>query len=290
MDEQYRGYLRDGEQAGMRYSLEVPREAMRGETGIQTGNLAGASLDFKDYREYQPGDDLRRIDWSVYGRSDMLIVKLFREEVCPHIDIIIDCSRSMALPGSRKTAGVLGLAAVMAAAAANARCSHAAWMIREGVHPVMNGTDSPGAWTGITFESSETLDRAWHTMPARWRKNGMRVLISDLLWAGDPLQSMRIAAENAAALTVIQVSARTDIEPTRRGNTRLTDMETGEELEVFIDAVVEKRYREAVRRHQQSWYRACRQVGAVMVPMIAEDIVETWQLNELQKNRILGVA
>jgi len=274
----------------MRYCLEIPRDAMRGETGIQLGNMTGTSLDFKDYREYQPGDDLRRIDWSVYGRSDKLIVKLFREEVSPHLDVIIDCSRSMALPGSAKLQGLLGVSGLLTAAAGNAHCSHAAWKMADGIHPVVNGTDSPSLWEDFSFTTSTSFEQAWHTMPARWRRNGMRIVLSDLLWEGDPLQTLRLVADGAAAVTVVQLLAESDIHPPRRGNTRLQDIETDGQLEVFIDAVAEKRYQDALQRHQQHWYQACRQVGAVMVTLVAEELVTGWQLDELEKHHILGVA
>lgn len=290
MTDDIRTYLSAGEQAGMRYCLEIPRDAMRGESGIQLGHMTGTSLDFKDYREYQPGDDLRRIDWSVYGRSDKLIVKLFREEVNPHLDIMIDCTRSMALPGSAKLQGLLGLSALLAAAAGNAHCSHAAWKMADGIHPVVNGTDSPALWEDLACTGTASFEEAWHTMPALWRRNGMRILISDLLWEGDPLQTLRLAADGAAALTVVQLLSEVDINPPRRGNTRLQDIETNARREVYIDAVAEKRYRTALYRHQQNWHRACRQVGAVMVVIVAEDIVSRWQLDELEKHHILGVA
>jgi len=90
----------DGERAGMRYALSVPHNAPFGTTGSQMANRPGSSLEFMDHREYQPGDDLRRIDWSAFARSDRLTVKLYREEVCPHLDVLIDGSRSM-LPVAR---------------------------------------------------------------------------------------------------------------------------------------------------------------------------------------------
>ena len=59
MDSLFRAAAREGERAGARYRLLVPREAMRGGVGSRLGVLAGSSVDFKDYRAYEPGDDLR---------------------------------------------------------------------------------------------------------------------------------------------------------------------------------------------------------------------------------------
>ena len=90
MNETYRQYLIDGERAGARYALTAPRNVPFGIAGSQMGKRPGSSLEFIDHREYQPGDDLRRIDWSGFARSDKLTVKLYRDEVSPHLDIVID--------------------------------------------------------------------------------------------------------------------------------------------------------------------------------------------------------
>ena len=55
----------------------------------------GSSLEFADYRNYVPGDDLRSIDWNIYGRSDKLFLKLFEEEEDLHIYLLVDVSDSM---------------------------------------------------------------------------------------------------------------------------------------------------------------------------------------------------
>ena len=55
----------------------------------------GHSLEFADYRNYSLGDDLRYLDWNVYGRLDKLFIKLFAEEEDLHVHILIDSSKSM---------------------------------------------------------------------------------------------------------------------------------------------------------------------------------------------------
>ena len=57
-------FLTEGQQAGARYCLAAPRRAPQGTAGSQLGRLAGESMEFMDHREYQPGDDLRRLDWA----------------------------------------------------------------------------------------------------------------------------------------------------------------------------------------------------------------------------------
>src|SRR3954467_7179365 len=125
MDPTLQEALRKGEQLGLRYALQIPQVAASGQVGSRLGRRAGSSIDFQDYREYQPGDDLRFIDWGIYARSDRLSIKLFREEVTPHLDLLVDGSRSMNLEGSAKAVAAAKLTALLATAAANAQCTRA---------------------------------------------------------------------------------------------------------------------------------------------------------------------
>src|SRR5579862_2583248 len=60
----------------------------------------GAGVEFADHRDYAPGDDLRYLDWSVYGRMDRLLLRLFQEEEDLYIYILIDASTSMKVGGA----------------------------------------------------------------------------------------------------------------------------------------------------------------------------------------------
>src|SRR3954467_4662040 len=129
MNEDQRRFLIQGEQMGLRSSLGVPKQDPGGLAGGPLGQRAGSSLEFQDHRDYQPGDDLRHIDWNAYARTDQLTIKLYREEVTPHLDILLDTSPSRPLEGPAKGPATLALAGFLAAAARNAGFSHAAWQL-----------------------------------------------------------------------------------------------------------------------------------------------------------------
>ena len=141
MHPELRRYLGEGERAGLRYTLAIPRQAPIGLAGATLAQRAGSSLEFKDHRAYEPGDDLRHIDWSAYARSDQLSVKLFREEVTPHLDVVLDGSRSMDLEGTKKGGAAVALTAFFATAAARGGYGHAAWLLADGVRLVTAGRD-----------------------------------------------------------------------------------------------------------------------------------------------------
>src|SRR5438128_5621898 len=82
---------------GAAFRLAMPRAPAGGRLGERLGSGTGSSLEFQDYRQYAPGDDLRHVDWAAYARSEVLTVRLYREEVAPRIDLVLDASRSMVL-------------------------------------------------------------------------------------------------------------------------------------------------------------------------------------------------
>ena len=290
MNEIYRQYLIDGERAGARYALTAPRNVPFGVAGSQMGKRPGSSLEFIDHREYQPGDDLRRIDWGGFARSDKLTVKLYRDEVSPHLDVVIDGSCSMALENSPKAQATLGLAAVFATAAANVGYSHSAWVAGDGYRQVNNGTDRPSVWDGIDFVHRGDLSTSFAKLPPSWRPFGLRVLLSDLLWPGDALAALSHLAERATAVIVVQVLAEIDVNPMERGNIRLVDSETDEVQEIFLDAAAGKRYRDAFARHQENWHLAAKQTGAIMTTVVAEHILSDWRLEALVAAEALNIT
>src|SRR5262249_13867627 len=209
--------------------------------------------------------DLRRVDWNAFARSDKLTVKLYREEISPHLDIVLDASRSMALETTAKAQAAIGLASILAVAAENAGFSHHAWLAGEQCAPVANGSNRPSTWQSLAFDYPHNTAEAFTHTHQRFRRQGMRILISDLLWMAEPLNIMQALSAGASVVVVLEVLGRDDASPPERGRVRLVDSETGKQREIIIDDAAITRYRHALARHQQNWYHACRQAGAVMI-------------------------
>lgn len=283
----YRDFLLEGERLGLRYSLAVPRTTASALAGVQTGQRAGSSLEFKDHRDYQPGDDLRRIDWNAFARSDKLTLKLFREEITPHLDLLIDGSRSMAVEPGTKAQAAAALLATLALAARNAGHSHSVWAVRDWCELVTNSSSLPSTWHLPQFDVRQNPLEAFSQTPPKLRRQGQRIFVSDLLWLGEPLQLLQQLSQNAASVVVIQLLSETDLAPPERGRIRLIDSETEEQREIFIDDAAINRYRDALARHQQNWHQACRKVGATFIELVAEPVLSTWNLETLVKADVL---
>ncbi len=290
MHQRYRQHLVEGEQAGIRYQLASTRRNVFGRVGLYEGVHVGSSLEFKEHRLYEPGDDLRHVDWNAFARSDQLTVKQFHEEVSPHLDLVIDGSRSMDLPGSEKTRACLGLAAMLATAGENAGFSHRAWFCRDECKPVENGTSRASLWQGIDFDFGGDSGDAFSRRPPEWSSRSVRFLISDLLWKQDPLHILAICSRGATLVVVVQLLAKSDADPRGLGHVRLVDHESGEARELRLHDASLRRYHESLARHQQNWHLACRRVGARMLTVIAEDLVADWRPDVLVNAEILTIT
>ncbi|MBB6428835.1 DUF58 domain-containing protein [Algisphaera agarilytica] len=294
MDEDARNAaIEAGWRAGLGYALSRPAQTPAGMLGEQLGSGVGNSIEFMDYREYTPGDDLRRIDWSAYARSDRLVIKLNREEVTPHLDLILDTSRSMALEGSAKAQATLGLAAALSASSDNARMTRRVYTATQRLEPVPGGEGDPHAWHGPTFaETGEdlSLGAAMHEVAVPMRRRGVRVLVSDLLCPDDPWPIVSRLAEGASSAHIVQLLARQDVDPSWNGDLRLIDSESGELRELRLDATALSRYRQQLDRLRDQWRSACARAGVRMTELIAEDLVADWDMGALVRADVLRLV
>jgi uncharacterized protein (DUF58 family) len=269
MTPEARNILLAAEREGGRYALGVPKDVGALAGGTRLGSRPGRSLDFRDYRDYQPGDDLRWIDWGIYARSDRLTVKLYQEEVVPHLDLLVDVSHSMAPPGSAKSDTALRLAGLLGVAALNARCSFAGWSLGERVQRWPGDTVGLSAWELPDFAANRSPGEAMLAEPPALRRNGMRVLISDLLWPGEPIPFLRRFADGARLAILLWVLSPEELAPPELGNARLVDVESGEELEVRVDERARGVYLQALAEHQAMWREAAHTCGVQLLDVTA---------------------
>jgi uncharacterized protein (DUF58 family) len=290
MMDAFHAFLKPGEEAGQRMFLCAPGAQTQGSIGHRLGNSPGSSMEFLDHRAYYPGDDVRRIDWSAFARSDKLTLKLFREEIAPHADILIDVSRSMALDGTRKQAALLGLSALLTQAAVNGDFTFSTWITAdEGCRRIDNGGSRPVQWDDFDFVGTRSPTDSMKIRPPTWRPNGIRILLSDLLWLGDPLELLHTLSEKASAVIIIQILSDEDTRPLMGETVKLVDSENGETLDLFLDDRALENYCQSFNAHLENWRRASRQVGAMLTVTVAEEIVTHWQLSELVQLGLLQI-
>ncbi len=93
-------YLQLADLRRLEYLLFAPRRIVEGRySGQYSTRQRGQSVEFRDYRQYLPGDDIGGIDWKVYGRSDKLFIKLFEHQSELTVQLLVDASASMGFRG-----------------------------------------------------------------------------------------------------------------------------------------------------------------------------------------------
>lgn len=287
MEQAYHQYLIQGQTAAAPYALTPPPRARLGHAGNLLGHRPGRSLEFMDHRSYHIGDDLRDIDWHAFARSDRLSVKLYRQEISPHLDLLVDVSRSMALDDTAKLQATLGLSAILATAATNGGFSHAAWTAGQSCQPIERGHQTPAVWDGITFNDACNLGLSLTHGTPSWRTGGVRILISDLLWPGDPQPILQHLSQGSASVVVCQVLAQADRRLPTKGHLRLVDSESEQIHDLWVDEAAQQRYHDRFERHNQAWQQACLQQGVTLITLVAESMIDSWDLDPLIQKQLL---
>ena len=229
------------------------------------GRGAGQSTDFLDHRNYVPGDDIRRIDWNAVARTDQLLIKRFREEIRPSITLLIDDSKSMTafpdkaqrlfdgvawLTGSFEHLEVRStLLALELGKLDSAQCVSGDWSA--------NGTS---ALQDMMIRRVGELGRGTHL-----------ILLSDLLSPHEPQKIIRLLRERVQHCTVIQILSERDWSFEQGDVVQMQDSETGEVIELSIDAKSIEEYKRRVMQIQTDWQDGLRGWGELVVLKSPDD-------------------
>ncbi|MGH7503024.1 MAG: DUF58 domain-containing protein [Longimicrobiales bacterium] len=233
--------------------------------GLHRSPHRGFSVEFAEHRMYQPGDDLRHIDWRVFGRSDRYYIKQFEEETNLRSYLLIDASASMAWTSDAERLPPKVWYAKQLAA------SLAMLLLRQGDTVGMVGFDqrirsrvAPRGGRRHWYELVRTIEHidasgptdagtALRDVAARLRRRGMVILLSDLLV--DPVTTrlaLHFLRHRGHEVLVFHLLDPGERELPGVGDARFVDPETGEELPVTV-ADLRREYREAVEHAIAEW-------------------------------------
>ncbi|MCL6639929.1 MAG: DUF58 domain-containing protein [Candidatus Rokubacteria bacterium] len=228
------------------------RRTFRGRVkGERRSPRKGQSVEFSDYRPYGIGDDLRYVDWNIFGRLDRLHVKLFvdEEDLCLHL--LVDASRSMGFGSPSKLEYAVRLAGALAFVGLVNLERVGLGVVRdrlaEGWPPTRGRGQFPALMeflAALTPRGSTGLNEGLAAYARRAREPGLAVIISDLLDPGGWEAGVRSLLERRFELHVIHLLAAEELNPPVRGDLRLTDSETGEVREVTVDGEALREYRQ----------------------------------------------
>ncbi len=272
------------------YQLGLPRVPISGRSGELLGRGSGSSLEFQEFRQYMPGDDIRHLDWSTYARSDQLMVRLYREEISPRTQIFVDTSRSMNTGDQAKPLVTRQLGALFCLLSA-----------RLGGQPqlIPLGDDLPLRSVGVDgleqfyqhpFSANATLPDLLDRQAVSLKPQGLRIVVSDFLFPHDPESLIRRLAAGASVLWVVQLLTAWEANPTSLGGRRLVDIEAGSELDLQVDQRTIQTYLNRLNALQTELQRQCRRAHATFVTLTADEGLETLCRGDLSAAGILRPA
>jgi hypothetical protein len=266
--------------AASRMRLPFRGRIWRGASGSWHGAGAGSSIDFQDHRAYLPGDDPRHIDWAAYARSGHYSMKLYREEVSPAVEIVLDVSASMFVE-ERKATRVLELFYFSLESSRQSGASVRCHLLR--------GNESAGWPVEAALGGGGWDDLPWrktgHSLP--WRQGSLRVLISDLLFPGHPEPWLAALAGSRGTGMIFSPFAAAEADPDWAGNIEFRDCESGHTHVQMVSPGLLDRYRTAWRRHFALWDDACRRHRVVLAQVCdGEDFLESLQWRALPRGAV----
>lgn len=232
----------------------------------------GTSVEFEDYRNYAVGDDLRYLDWNIYGRLEELFLKLFREEENLRLTVLLDCSQSMAFGDLDKFLYARQVAAAIAYIGMSNLDDANLLAFGPDLGESMGRMRGKGkVWHMFDFlkvlmnQGETDMRRSFRRFISKERRRGVVVVISDLYDRDGVIPSLRYLRSRRHEVYVIHVMDRQEIEPNLRGDLRLVDSEDGSHRDITVTDALRVRYREAFEGHARQVETYCRgaEVGYV---------------------------
>ena len=257
--------------AAGRLRLPLRSRVWKGQAGEFQGAGVGSSLDFQDHRTYVPGDDPRHINWQAYARTGQYTMKLYREEVRPVVDVVLDASESMFFD-PQKAARSAELFCFAVESARRSGAATAVHLIRgDSTRPLPPETIGVHRW----LEEARAMKATDPAMPPDFsripfRGNAIRVLVSDLLFPGDPDPAVRLLAARQGSPILLVPFLQSEATPEWTGNYEFVDAERKSHHPHRIEPSVLRRYKESYANHFAMWKTATRRHQCRMARVASE--------------------
>ena len=274
-------------------------------TGLHKSPYHGFSVEFAEHRQYMPGDEIRRLDWKVYGKTDRYYIKQYEEETNLSSTLILDASNSMSFSsapfGRKKEQGISKLvyASYVAAALAylmvqqrdavgltvydqSIRTSLPPHATQAYLRKILLDLErvQPGNGTGTAA--------SLHRIAEQMQRRGLAVILSDLF--DDPsevLAAMKHFRHNRHEVLVLQI-----LDPLERsfafgGDAVFRDLESGEEM-MSQPYHLQRAYQKEMQAFVERYKRECRENNIDYVLMDTATPFDTALFQYLTKRRRMG--
>lgn len=273
--------------------------------GERRSKKRGESVEFADHRPYALGDDLRHIDWNIYGRLDRLFMKLFLEEEDLSLHIVIDASASgdtgepnkffymQQVAMSMAYIGLVNLNRV-AITALGTRDPAISPMGEQGIAGSIRDLrgrrrtqDIARFLCSLTPEGTTDFGKAAKRIAMTRRGKGIMLVISDFFMKEGYETGLRLLSGRGYDVFALQVLSPQEVNPDIAGDLRLVDIEDQDHAEVTISAPLLKKYKQNLAAYCEDLRTFCarREINALTIQ--TDTPVDTLLLDYLRKRGVL---
>ena len=255
----------------------------------------GFSVEFAEHRAYGAGDEIRHIDWKLFGKTDRLYVKRYEEETNLRAHIVLDTSRSM-LYNSGKVSKLVyanSLAASLSYLMINQQDAVGLVQFSQKIDTFIPPKSRPSHLSLVLAQLDDQeagndtkVGLVLHKLAERIKKRGIVVLISDLL--NDPkniMNGLKHFRHQNQEIIVFHVLDRKELEFDFNTRTKFLDMESGEEI-VTEPWHIRSNYTVLIKKLHDQYRKECREYLIDYVPIFTDqslDISITEYLNKRKK-------
>ncbi|MDD3276472.1 MAG: DUF58 domain-containing protein [Kiritimatiellales bacterium] len=241
-------------------------------SGLHQSPYQGSSVEFREYRDYQPGDELKRIDWKAYARTDRLHVRLMEDETNVTVYLLVDQSGSMSYRGTTalmtKWAYTQSLAAAFLLFLHQQHDAVSLGFAGEGLADFSPGSSKPSQLHRMMIDlhrnanhTESRLAKSLFELAAQVRKRSIVVVFSDFY---EEVAALKSAVANLrhfnCEVLFCQVLDPGELNLELNDTVLLQDMETQEELMLSPD-LIRKEYATRFHRHCKDLSHMVRQLG-----------------------------
>jgi uncharacterized protein (DUF58 family) len=240
--------------------------------GMHRSPWRGFSIEFAEHREYVPGDDLRHVDWKVFGRTDKFYLKQYEDETNLLAYLVVDISESMAYRGPQSPLSKLEYAQVTAAA-----LSHLVLGQQDAVglatfdsrmRTLLRPSSSPAQWEQVLAalqvtagEKKTTAGPVFHDLAERFTKRGVVLILSDFF---DDVRSMIAGLKHFAYrrhdVVLLHVLDPAELDFPFSGPTEFEGLEAYPELQADATSL-RAAYLKEFQNYLQEFRSQCRSLG-----------------------------
>ena len=263
-------------------------------------NTYGQTVEFADFREYQLGDDIRRIDWTLYSRFEKYFLKLFTDERQMQIQIFLDCSASMGKDNSKKSAYAMAFAAALGFLAVH-NMDKVSFHIMKDKHSenpfgtIIGKTPyfrAIGELEKLEFENDTDIESCVTNCPDTGSNNGLSVIISDFFTESDWKKAVDYLCYKKRQVLLIHVMTPEEADPTYDGRVQLIDSESedlmdAKNMKMKITRSMQQAYEEALNDFVQDIKTFCSKRGVGYVSVRTDQPIEQVLFGELLKVGIM---